>query len=74
MQGSFHGHFEEKDYEMAGFWDTKFPANLFGENPAAIKERSSLEVEDASSNAVFPVFARGCFHCEATPSGQDHTY
>ena len=72
MQGSFHGHFNEKDYEMKDFWDTKFPANLFGENAAAVKERSSLEQDTQS--AVFPVFARGCFRCEATPSGQDHTF
>ena len=72
MQGSFHGHFDEKNYEMKDHWDTKFPANLFGENPTAVKERSSLE--DDSQNAVFPVFARGCFQCDATPSGQDHTF
>ena len=72
VQDQFHGHFNEKDYEMDGYWDTKFPANLFGQNPAAVKERSSLELD--TQNAVFPVFARGCFQCEATPSGQDHTF
>ena len=57
---------------MEGFWDTNFPANLFGQNAAAVKERSSLELD--SPDTVFPAFARGCFQCEATPSGQDHTF
>ena len=51
VQDQFHGHFNETDYEMESFWDTMFPANLFGQNPAAVKERSSLELD--SQNAVF---------------------
>ena len=72
LQGSFHGNFNETDYEMKDHWDTAFPANLFGQNAAAIKERSSLELD--APDALFPVFARACYQCHLTPSGQDHTF
>ncbi len=72
MQDAFHGKFKQEEYEMKDFWDTNFPANLFGINSPEIKERSSLE--DDTNQAVFPVFARACFLCDQTPSGQSHTF
>ena len=73
LQDSFHGNYDQKDYEMADFWDTNFKANLFGAQPPAIKDRSSLET-DTPIEAAFPAFARACFLCAATPSGQGHTF
>ncbi len=60
-QDSFHGKFAQEDYEMKDHWDTNFPVNLFGVNSAEIKERSSLE--DDTTEAAFPAFARACFLC-----------
>ena len=73
LQDAFHGIYDQGDYEMADFWDTNFKANLFGAQPPAIKDRSSLET-DMPIEAPFPAFARACFLCAATPSGQGHAY
>jgi hypothetical protein len=72
-QQAFHGKFEEHEYEMKDFWDTDFPVNLYGVQAPEVKERSSLEV-DVPDQAAFPAFARGCYLCDATPSGQSHTF
>ncbi|CAL8466272.1 g5808 [Coccomyxa elongata] len=69
---SFHGKFQQEEYEMKDYWDTNFPANLFGVNSPEIKERSSLE--DDTTEAAFPAFAHACFLCNETPSGQSHTF
>ncbi len=73
LQDAFHGNFDQQDYEMADFWDTNFKANLFGAQTSMIKDRSSLEIH-MPIEAAFPAFARACFLCAATPSGQGHTY
>lgn len=72
-QEAFHGKFEQAAYEMADYWDTKFPANLYGVQSPDIKERSSLEI-DMPNQEMFPAFARMCFLCAKTPSGQSHTF
>lgn len=72
VQDAFHGKFKQEEYEMKSFWDTDFPANLFGVNSPEIQERSSLE--DDTTEAAFPVFAHACYLCEATPSGQGYTF
>ena len=69
LQDAFHGKYSISDYEMKDFYATDFPANLFGQEKAQLRERSSLE-----SETVFPAFARACFLCDATPSGQSHTF
>ncbi|BDA51370.1 hypothetical protein COCOBI_18-2470 [Coccomyxa sp. Obi] len=69
---SFHGKFQQEEYEMKDYWDTDFPVNLFGVNSPEIRERSSLE--DDIPQAAFPAFARACFLCNETPSGQSHTF
>jgi hypothetical protein len=61
---------------MADHWDTDFKANLFGvQNPVFQTQqqgRSNLEID--APRAAFPAFARSCFLCEATPSGQGYTF
>ncbi len=75
-QGAFHGRYKEEGYAMADHWDTNFPANLFGVTDPAFHEaqqgRSNLE--DDTNQSAFPAFARACFLCEDTPSGQSHTF
>jgi hypothetical protein len=43
-QQAWHGKGELEDYEMANYWDTKFPMNLFGVNPPEVRERMDLEL------------------------------
>ncbi|KAK9902757.1 hypothetical protein WJX75_005073 [Coccomyxa subellipsoidea] len=69
---AFHGKYKQEEYEMKDMWDTSFPVNLFGVNSPEIQERSSLE--DDTTQTAFPVFARACFLCDQTPSGQSHTF
>ena len=62
---------------MSSFWTTNFTANLFGvANPdyvTSVQGRSSLEV-DSPEQSAFPVFARVCSYCDATPSDLGHTF
>ncbi|CAL8466281.1 g5817 [Coccomyxa elongata] len=74
--GAFHGRYKDEEYAMADHWDTNFPANLFGVTDpsfqAAQQGRSNLE--DDTNQSAFPAFARACFLCDQTPSGQSHTF
>ena len=75
-QGAFHGKYKDEEYAMASHWDTNFRANLFGVRDPGLREaqqrRSNLE--DDTNPSAFPGFARACFLCEETPSGQSHSF
>lgn len=43
VQEAWHGKGQLQDYEMADYWDTKFPMNLFGLNSPDIRSRQALE-------------------------------
>ena len=55
MQQAWHGKGAAEDYEMAHYWDAKFPMNLFGTNSDAIATRSALETERAVSDSTASV-------------------
>ena len=45
MQQAWHGKGPAEDYEMANYWDTKFPMNVFGTSRDVLSSRSALEME-----------------------------
>jgi len=45
VQQAWHGKAPQGDYEMANYWDHKFPTTLFGRNSEAVASRSALESE-----------------------------
>lgn len=75
-QGAFHGRYNDKGYAMADHWDTNFPANLFGVTDPAFQaaQQGRSNLEDDTYQSAFPAFARACFLCNQTPSGQSHTF
>ena len=45
VQQAWHGKGAAEEYEMAHYWDSKFPMNLFGAYNDAYATRSALETE-----------------------------
>lgn len=46
VQDTWHGKAPMQSYEMANYWDTKFPVNLFGVASPAARERVALEQDE----------------------------
>lgn len=53
LQEAWHGKGKLQDYEMANYWDTKFPMNLFGINSPDIRSRQALESESQQQQQQF---------------------
>lgn len=52
VQQAWHGKGVAEEYEMAHYWDSKFPMNLFGAYNDAYATRSALETERIVSDST----------------------
>ena len=52
VQQAWHGKGAAEEYEMAHYWDAKFPMNLFGAYNDAYATRSALETEGSASDST----------------------